>query len=102
MTLAHQPDDPASGDDRIERLLRQLSSRNGNGNGERTSLPSFLNWGMTLFGGSVIVMLGFILNSAYTTNGDLHELKGQVTALQLQVNQLSERVAVNGANYGKR
>jgi hypothetical protein len=66
-------------------------SRNGNG------APSFIAWGMTLFGGSVVVMLGFILNAVYSTNGDLHEVKGQVTALQLQVNQLAERVAVNGA-----
>ena len=82
-----------------------MVTRGGYGNVEQSERNSgWATWALGLFGASIVIMLGFVLNAVYTTNGDLHELKGQNKALQddiismrSEMNSLSMEVgALNG------
>jgi len=39
-------------------------------------------WILGIFGGVMTVLMSLVLQAVYNTNGDMHELKGQVAALQ--------------------
>jgi hypothetical protein len=99
-----QPDEEWADDRALARLYRQGSRRVGYGDSEMHQ-SNFATWGLGLFGASIIIMLGFVLNAVYTTNGDLHEVKGQntmmqveITAMQLQLTNITERVAISDAS----
>jgi hypothetical protein len=108
-----QPDDPWEQDERaLGRLFRAVMVRGGYGNveqqAEQRGASTFATWGLGLFGAAIIVMLGFVLNAVYTTNGDLHEMKGQmkgqndalqseVVSLRTDVTTLSSEMAALNA-----
>lgn len=88
MTPSQQPDDPWDRDEQaLGRLFRQVMVRGGYGNVEQQPErnSSWATWALGLFGASIVIMLGFVLNAVYTTNGDLHEMKGQNQTLQSEV-----------------
>ena len=102
-----QPDDPWDRDEAaIGRMFRQFMARSPY-NGEQRQ-TGFATWALSLFGAAVIVMLGFVLNAVYTTNGDLHEMKGQmkgqndalqseVVSLRTDVTAISQEMATINA-----
>lgn len=86
-----QPDDPWDRDEMaLGRLFRQIMVRGGYGNVEQQAdrPSSWSTWTLGLFGASIVIMLGFVLNAVYTTNGDLHELKGQNQTLQAELTSM--------------
>lgn len=58
-------------------------SVHNNGHGKLTA------WILGLFASVIAILLGFVLNAVYANNGDVRELKGQVSALQTQVNNIA-------------
>lgn len=93
---ARQPDDPWDEDN--AKAFRMLAQYIGNVDNKGLGMA---NWTLGLFGACIVIMLGFVLNAVYSTNGDLHELKGQnqtlqaeVSSMRIEITNLSQEVGI--------
>jgi hypothetical protein len=83
MPPPHQPDDPWDEDN--VKAFRMLAQYIGSVENKSSAMTT---WTLGLFGGCIVIMLGFVLSAVYSTNGDLHELKGQNQTLQAEVSSM--------------
>ncbi len=60
----------------------------GHGNVHFNGSTKLVMWILGIFGTVLTVLLTLVLQAVYTSNGDIHELKGKVEGIQVEVNNL--------------
>ena len=75
-------------EDEVYGDVPRLPERLGHGN-VSGGTHSLVMWILGIFGTVMTILMSLVLQALYSLNGDFHELKGEVVALQSQVANLN-------------